>query len=218
MADIIHSTAFERDDTPEAKWQAAWEAFRPTLEEWRGEGCNAEFIARARAEREIFMAVPAPTISALATKMMVADASDDDHHDLCLADLRMIEWRELVAAYDAAKEEEVRLAPLHDEAQGAYFELKKAGVEGPGTEAAHRKSLETEEAYDAAVDASEEAWRAILDFPPPTGAAFGIKTRLVCKERQLGRIEDGPALAALLSDVQRLLDCGQFPGWNEYAH
>ncbi len=52
---------------------AAYKAFQQRLPEYR-------------AAREKFMAVPAPTLRALATKMGIADPVDDDHAELCRLD------------------------------------------------------------------------------------------------------------------------------------
>lgn len=221
MADIIHTTAFERDDTPEGKWQAAWATFQPIWEEWHNlddsaNSDNTALVSKARAAREEFMVVPAPTISALAIKMSVADASDDDHQELCLADVRMMEWAELVAAYDAAKAEEERVTAIQNVLDNKHLELLQAKPNTPETRKSYEEALASEKVFDAAVDVSSEAWAAILDFPPPTAAAYGIKAQLIRKEMRACRIEDGPALERLLADVQRLLDQGQFPGWNEY--
>lgn len=53
--------------------EAAYKGFQQRLPEYR-------------AAREKFMAVPAPTLRALATKMGMADPVDDDHFELCRLD------------------------------------------------------------------------------------------------------------------------------------
>ena len=92
----------------EIAWNAAWDAYRPVGEMWenehdeaeampRGEGRDAAFktfyhvsIPRYQRARDEFMRVPAPTFETLLAKMKVADPSDDEHYDLCLADMKRL--------------------------------------------------------------------------------------------------------------------------------
>ena len=96
-----------------AEWDEAWRRWRAADEEWdrqadiveRSFG-SAEYkqveavyskvhFKRGRAEFERFMAVPAPTLAALAIKMDAGDPGDEHHYESCLADLRRLAAREM---------------------------------------------------------------------------------------------------------------------------
>lgn len=89
-------------------WDAAFAAYAPIWERWEEEFAQAdampespereavfktfykESLPQYQRARDEFMRVPAPTFSAVAKKMEIADASDEEHHDLCLADIRRL--------------------------------------------------------------------------------------------------------------------------------
>jgi hypothetical protein len=89
-------------------WDAAWAAYEPVELNWHKEYDQADEMPASPEKdeayrrfyrvhlpeyqklRDEFMRVPAPTIEALAKKMEVADATDDEHHGFCLADVRRL--------------------------------------------------------------------------------------------------------------------------------
>lgn len=94
------------------RWARAYAHYKPIHDRWheifeeadqfplgseareKANRAAREYYDFASEEREAFMLIPAPSIKAVIAKMEIADACDDDHHELCLSDLRAIALRE----------------------------------------------------------------------------------------------------------------------------
>ncbi|UNK77881.1 hypothetical protein MNQ96_09765 [Sphingopyxis granuli] len=88
-------------------WDKAYAEYLPIHERWTREYDEAAALPLGKdsdeafekfrvnvvgyqAAREKFMAVPAPSIAALALKMEIADHVSDDHFALCMADVKRL--------------------------------------------------------------------------------------------------------------------------------
>lgn len=91
-----------------AAWEAAYAIYHPIGDRWQKEFDAADEMPRSlereaafdrfykvnlpryQRARDELMRVPAPTVQALATKMEIADPTDDAHFDQCLADAKRL--------------------------------------------------------------------------------------------------------------------------------
>lgn len=174
------ATSASHGAPPPSAWHAAWLVYRPISEAWKIVGEEAdtletgtpehdEAIDRWRtnirayaAAREIFMAVPAPTLGALAVKMRAADACDDEHHDNCLADLER-----LIAGGDSDREIDRKWELLKPDYQLMATEYKHPVAK---MDAAYNHAAELETAIvntvATSVRAAEiQAWIALHHLP-----------------------------------------------------
>lgn len=106
---VVLDQAFSaRSSAPDtAAWDAAYAEYQPIGDRWTREYDEADTmppgkerdeafdtfcvnVSGYQAARDKFMAVPAPTLAALALKMDAADKASDEHFDLCHADLRRL--------------------------------------------------------------------------------------------------------------------------------